>query len=194
MIYTIYPDQQEKSINQSFQHIEWQNNHNDFQAWKIGKTGFPIVDAAMRQLNETGWMHNRLRMIVASFLTKDLLIDWRWGEKYFREKLIDYDPASNIGGWQWAASTGTDSVPYFRIFNPSIQSEKFDPDGKFIKKYVPELRDIDGSAIHHPHQLTPAEIKKYEQKPLIVNYPQPIVDHKYARVRAIETYKYSNDI
>lgn len=113
MVYHTHPDQKETAIDNNFSEVEWDNNEENFSKWKEGKTGFPIVDAAMRQLNETGWMHNRLRMITASFLTKDLLIDWRWGEKYFQEKLIDYDPSSNIGGWQWAASTGTDGVPYF---------------------------------------------------------------------------------
>ena len=192
MIYAMYPDQQEKAIKTSFQNVVWQNNEDHFKAWRTGRTGFPIVDAAMRQLNETGWMHNRLRMVVASFLTKDLLIDWRWGEKYFREKLVDYDPASNIGGWQWAASTGTDSVPYFRVFNPTIQSEKFDPNGTFIKQYVPELKSIKGKKIHQPNQLTDAEQKAYGVK-LNDDYPQPIVDHKAARLRAIAMYGQSKD-
>ena len=192
MIYAMYPDQQEKAIKTSFQNVVWQNNEDHFKAWQSGRTGFPIVDAAMRQLNETGWMHNRLRMVVASFLTKDLLIDWRWGEKYFREKLVDYDPASNIGGWQWAASTGTDSVPYFRVFNPTIQSEKFDPDGTFIMQYVPELKSIKSKKIHQPNQLTDAEQKTYGVK-LNDDYPQPIVDHKAARLRAIAVYEQSKD-
>ncbi|CCQ19933.1 Deoxyribodipyrimidine photo-lyase [Listeria monocytogenes] len=139
MIYVSFPNQKNEPIQENYRFIEWENNREFFKAWQEGKTGFPLVDAAMRQLKETGWMHNRLRM---SFLTKDLLIDWRFGEKYFQQMLIDYDPASNIGGWQWAASTGTDAVPYFRIFNPTTQSQKFDPSGKFIRKYVKELTNL----------------------------------------------------
>lgn len=190
MIYAMYPSQQEEAIKNDFKNISWRNNKDDFKAWATGKTGFPIVDAAMRQLNETGWMHNRLRMIVSSFLTKDLLIDWRLGEAYFRQQLIDYDPASNIGGWQWAASTGTDSVPYFRVFNPTIQSKKFDPEAVFIKRYVPEVRYIKGDKIHDPSQLTEIEQKEYK---IILgkDYPEPIVNHKTARLRAIAAYKSS---
>ncbi|MCL0319461.1 cryptochrome/photolyase family protein [Apilactobacillus xinyiensis] len=184
MIYAIYPNQDKMAIKPEFQNVKWLNNQNQFDAWKKGETGFPIVDAAMRQLNQTGWMHNRLRMIVASFLTKDLLIDWRWGEKYFHERLIDYDTASNIGGWQWAASTGTDSVPYFRIFNPTLQSEKFDPQGKFIKRYVPELSNVPVEFIHEPNKNGYLDAHK-------INYPKPIVNHKEARKLAIETYKNS---
>ncbi len=137
-------------------------------------------------------MHNRLRMIVASFLTKDLLIDWRWGEQYFHDQLLDYDPASNIGGWQWAASTGTDSVPYFRIFNPTRQSQKFDPDGQFIKQFVPELSQITNDKIHEPQLLTDLEQKEF-QVTLDKDYPKPMVTHKQARLRAIEVYEQSKD-
>lgn len=146
----------------------------------------------MRQLKETGWMHNRLRMITASFLTKDLLIDWRWGEKYFQQMLIDYDPASNIGGWQWAASTGTDAVPYFRIFNPTTQSEKFDPSGNFIRKYVQELAGLPDKFIHQPEKMTNQEQEKFH---LIIgeDYPFPIVDHKERRKLAIARYEFSKD-
>lgn len=149
-------------------HINWENNVHHFQLWCQGKTGYGLVDAAMRQLNETGWMHNRLRMVTASFLTKHLLIDWRWGEAYFMEHLIDGDLASNNGGWQWAASTGCDAQPYFRIFNPIIQSQKFDPKGLFIRKYVKELADLDNKRIHLP-----------------VN---GIVEHKLARLNALDRY------
>ena len=131
----------------------WHNNLAYFNAWCQGRTGYPIVDAAMRQLNQTGWMHNRLRMVVASFLTKHLLIDWRWGEQYFMEHLIDGDLAVNNGGWQWAASTGCDAQPYFRIFNPTRQSERFDPKGNFIRKYIPELKEIPDKEIHAPHDF-----------------------------------------
>lgn len=150
--------------------IRWRNDTTLFNAWCQGQTGFPIVDAAMRQLNQTGWMHNRLRMISASFLVKDLHIDWRWGERYFMSKLIDGDFAANNGGWQWAASTGTDAAPYFRIFNPVSQSEKFDPKGDFIRYYLPELAALQGKLLHWPH--TTGGIKAY---------CKPVVDHAVAR-------------
>ncbi|GAF21812.1 deoxyribodipyrimidine photolyase [Bacillus sp. JCM 19047] len=135
-------------------------------------------------MNETGWMHNRLRMVVASFLTKHLLIDWRLGERYFAERLIDYDPASNIGGWQWAASTGTDAVPYFRIFNPYRQSERFDPYGRFIRSYVKELKDVPTKAIHMPHDLSEEEREEYG----CAAYVKPIIDHQSARKRALQAF------
>lgn len=193
MVYVTYPNQKKEPVNPNFRFVNWENNEQAFNSWKEGKTGFPIVDAAMRQLKELGWMHNRLRMITASFLTKDLLIDWRWGERYFQEQLIDYDAASNIGGWQWAASTGTDGVPYFRIFNPTTQSERFDKEGLFIKKYVPELRGIDNKKIHDPSQLTAVEQDKFG---VIIgkDYPKPIVDHKMRRKAAIEAYEESKAI
>lgn len=191
MIYTIYPDQKNQAVNTKFQNIPWINDKAQFAAWKNGTTGFPIIDAAMQQLNQTGWLHNRLRMIVASFLTKDLLINWTWGEQYFQEKLVDYDPASNIGGWQWAASTGTDSVPYFRIFNPFTQAEKFDPDAQFIKQYIPALAALPADKIHHIDRLSDADQQKY-QVILGKDYPKPIVDHALARKRAIASYKNLN--
>ncbi len=156
--------------------LQWDNRPDWFLAWKEGMTGFPIIDAGMRQLNTTGWMHNRVRMIVASFLTKDLHIDYRWGERYFMEKLIDGDLAPNNGGWQWAASTGCDPQPYFRIFNPVLQSQRFDPSGDYLRKYVPELRHLNGKAIHDPDAL--------ERR----NYPQPIVVHAEERDIALERY------
>ena len=142
-------------------------------------TGFPVVDAAMRQLQAMGWMPNRARMIVASFLCKDLLIDWRKGERHFMDWLIDGDPAANNGGWQWSAGTGTDAQPYFRIFNPTAQSEKFDPDGKYIRRWIPELRDVPVQYIHAPSEM--ATFPK--------NYPRPIVDRSEARVRALAAFK-----
>ena len=151
------------SFKKEYEHIHWRNNEKEFAAWCEGRTGYPIVDAGMHQLNETGFMHNRVRMITASFLVKHLLIDWRWGEAYFAEKLLDYELASNNGGWQWAASTGCDAVPYFRIFNPALQQEKFDPKGEYVKKWVPELSEM--------------------------TYPDPIVEHTFARNRALEAYK-----
>lgn len=190
MIYATHPEQKDQSIKEAFRQIEWDNNEENFDKWTKGLTGYPIVDAAMRQLNETGWMHNRLRMITASFLTKDLLIDWRWGERYFQEKLIDYDPASNIGGWQWAASTGTDGVPYFRIFNPTTQSEKFDKSGEFIRKFVPELKQLHGKKIHDPSKLT---VEEQDAHGVIIgqDYPAPIVSHKKSRELAIAAFEKS---
>jgi deoxyribodipyrimidine photo-lyase len=163
MILAFNPQVVHQAFKPAYEHIPWRNNETEFRAWCDGKTGFPIVDAGMRELNSTGYMHNRVRMIVASFLTKHLLIDWRWGEAYFAKKLLDFELASNNGGWQWAAGTGTDAQPYFRVFNPDSQTEKFDKDLKYIKKWIPEF----GTS----------------------SYPKPIVDHKFARLRAIETYK-----
>jgi deoxyribodipyrimidine photo-lyase len=154
--------------------LPWSHDPVLFKAWQEGKTGYPIVDAAMRQLLTTGWMHNRARMIVASFLTKHLQIDWRLGEEHFAQHLMDYDLASNVGGWQWAASTGTDAQPYFRVFNPTLQSKKFDPDGNYIRKYVPKLREMEGDAIHTPPPLL---------------YYVPIVDHATARRQAIRMFQ-----
>jgi deoxyribodipyrimidine photo-lyase len=150
------------SFKPEYDQINWRNNEKEFAAWCEGRTGYPIVDAGMRELNTTGYMHNRVRMIVASFLTKHLLIDWRWGEAYFAKKLLDFDLAANNGGWQWAAGSGCDAAPYFRIFNPYLQTKKFDPDGAYIKKWVPELNEF--------------------------SYPGPIVDHEQARKRCLETY------
>jgi deoxyribodipyrimidine photo-lyase len=168
--------------------LPFPNNVEWFAAWCEGRTGFPIVDAAMLQLNQTGYMHNRLRMVVASFLTKDLLIDWRWGEQYFAEKLIDFDFAANNGGWQWAASTGCDAQPYFRIFNPQSQSEKFDPQGKFIRKYIPELSELDNKSIHAPWAIKTNKKDMFVSAPDI-EYPMPIVDHASQRPQALELYK-----
>lgn len=192
MIYVSFPNQKNEPIQENYRFIEWENNREFFKQWQEGKTGYPLVDAAMRQLKETGWMHNRLRMITASFLTKDLLIDWRYGEKYFQQMLIDYDPASNIGGWQWAASTGTDAVPYFRIFNPTTQSEKFDPSGKFIRKYVEELSNLPDKFIHQPEKMSEDQQKEHN---LILgdDYPLPIVDHKERRKLAISRYEFSKE-
>lgn len=162
--------------------VKWRENPADLTAWKNGLTGYPIVDAAMRQLNQTGWMHNRLRMIVASFLVKDLLIDWHHGEQYFMSQLIDGDLALNNGGWQWAASTGTDAAPYFRIFNPTTQSERFDPDGQFIRHYLPELQSVPNEAIHQPHQWA-------QKHGIKLNYPEPIVCHAEARLYTLAVFK-----
>lgn len=161
--------------------LPWRNDTDDFQRWCAGKTGFPLVDAAMRQLNQTGWMHNRLRMVVAMFLSKTLFLDWRLGEKYFMQKLIDGDLASNNGGWQWSASTGTDAVPYFRIFNPITQSERFDPAGDFIRHYCPELAQLDNKKIHNPFA--------YGISPSALDYPQPIVNYSEMRTKVIALFK-----
>ncbi len=154
-------------------------------------TGYPIVDAGMRQLNSEGWLHNRVRMIVAMFLTKDLFIDWRLGEKYFADRLIDLDFASNNGGWQWCASTGVDAQPYFRIFNPYLQSKKFDPDGIYIKKYIPELKDLPSDLIHEPDLMSESEQKKYN---MIIDkdYPRRMVDHSKVRDKVISEFKKIN--
>lgn len=158
-----------------------------FDAWCEGRTGYPLVDAAMAQINQTGYMHNRLRMVVASFLTKDLGLDWRWGERYFAEKLNDFDLASNNGGWQWASSSGCDAQPYFRIFNPTSQSEKFDPEGKFIRRYLPVLDGLSGNAIHTPWLAKPLELAAAGVE-LGHNYPMPVVQHDEARALTLQRY------
>lgn len=158
-----FPETVENAFKKKYDRIEWRNNEVEFQMWKEGKTGYPLVDAGMRQLNTTGYMHNRVRMVVASFLCKHLLIDWRWGEAYFAEKLLDYELSSNVGNWQWAAGCGVDAAPYFRIFNPTTQIEKYDKDYKYIKKYVSEFETA--------------------------KYPEKIVEHKEARERCLKVYK-----
>jgi deoxyribodipyrimidine photo-lyase len=162
MILWHFPRVVDHSFKPQYDRIAWRNNADEFLAWCEGKTGYPIVDAGMRELNETGFIHNRARMITASFLTKHLLIDWRWGEAYFAKKLLDYDLASNNGGWQWAAGTGCDAAPYFRIFNPELQTKKFDPELRYIRQWVTEL-DTD-------------------------QYPDRIVDHGEARERVLKAY------
>lgn len=172
-----------KPFKYEYMNVEWEYNDEHFSAWSEGRTGYPIVDAAIRQMNSTAYMHNRCRMIVASFLSKDLLLDWRMGERYFMEHLIDGDFASNNGGWGFSASVGVDPQPYFRIFNPVLQSEKFDADGEYIRKWVPELKDIKEKAIHDPYGR--GEGKAAEKN----GYPKPIVEHSYARQRALARYK-----
>lgn len=162
MILYYFPYVEHNNFRRKYDRVQWRNNEREFELWCRGETGYPLVDAGMRQLNETGWMHNRVRMVVAGFLCKHLLIDWRWGEAYFAEKLLDYELASNNGNWQWAAGTGCDSAPYFRIFNPESQLKKFDPKLKYIKTWIKDFR---------------------------AGYLEPVVDHKFARARALETYK-----
>ncbi|GAB3541219.1 cryptochrome/photolyase family protein [Spirosoma fluminis] len=158
-----FPHVEKHSFRRAYDNIQWRNNEAEFERWCTGRTGYPLVDAGMRQLNATGWMHNRVRMVTASFCVKHLLIDWRWGEAYFARKLRDYDLAANNGGWQWAAGSGTDAAPYFRVFNPALQAQKFDPQGEYIRKWVPEFNGLD--------------------------YVQPVVEHTFARQRAIDTYR-----
>jgi deoxyribodipyrimidine photo-lyase len=167
------------SFIKKYDAVKWNNNEDFFNKWKQGKTGFPIVDAAMRQLNTIGWMHNRCRMIVASFLVKNLLIDWRKGEEYFAKSLVDYDPSSNNGGWQWCASTGTDSQPYFRIFSPTLQMKKYDPECIYIKKWVKELKDV-------PNKVILNWETKQDQ---IINYPIPIINAKTTAAAFVKTFK-----
>ena len=178
-----FPQVAQTAFNASLANIPWRNNEAEFAAWKDGRTGVPIVDATMRQLKEIGWMHNRARMIVASYLVKDLLIDWRWGEAWFMQNLLDGDLAANNGGWQWTAGTGTDAAPYFRVFNPVLQSAKFDPQGEYIRRWVPELRDVETKHIHAPWE---AGLK-------IPGYPsQPLVERNIERT--LLAYKFSKEI
>lgn len=176
-----------ESFNKEYDNLKWNYNEEHFDKWCKGLTGYPIVDAGMRQLNKEGWMHNRVRMITAMFLTKDLFFNWRYGEKYFADKLIDMDFSNNNGGWQWSASTGVDAQPYFRIFNPVLQSKKFDPDGIYIKAYVDELKHVPVEYIHEPHLMSGKEQKKYG---VIIgkDYPAPIVDHMKAKELALESF------
>jgi deoxyribodipyrimidine photo-lyase len=172
--------------------IQWENDEEAFMAWKEGRTGYPVVDAGMRQLSVMGWMHNRARMITASFLVKHLLIDWRWGEQYFMQMLLDGDPAANNGGWQWTAGTGTDAAPYFRVFNPMIQGKKFDAQGEYVRRFVPELKNVPDETIHEPWKMS-EEMQKKVGCMIGVDYPLPIVDHAEARERALARYGEAGD-
>lgn len=179
-----WPQVLTSEFNPAMRSLPWDDDADTVAAWRDGMTGYPIVDAGMRQLRRTGWMHNRARMIVASFLCKDLLIDWRIGEAHFLEHLIDGDLASNNGGWQWAAGTGTDAQPYFRIFNPVTQGERFDADGAYVRHWVPELTDVPDTFIHHPWDM-PDDVAADCGVTIGEDYPEPIVDHKQARERAL---------
>jgi deoxyribodipyrimidine photo-lyase len=182
-----FPDVLDQSFRPILRAIEWENDGEAFSAWCEGRTGYPVVDAAMRQLVQTGWMHNRARMIVASFLVKDLLVDWRWGERFFMQHLVDGDPAANNGGWQWSAGTGTDAAPYFRIFNPVLQGRKHDPEGAFVRTWLPELELLPSRHIHSPWEMS-LELQRDANCLIGQDYPAPIIDHAWARQRTLAAY------
>jgi deoxyribodipyrimidine photo-lyase len=190
MILHHHPRVTQRAFKPDYDAIKWEHGaHAEriFKAWCDGQTGYPLIDAAMAQINQTGYMHNRLRMVTASFLIKDLGIDWRWGERYFAEKLNDYDLSANNGGWQWASSSGCDAQPYFRIFNPITQSEKFDAEGKFIRRYLPQLAALSNKHIHAPWRLSSVELKAAGVT-LGKNYPEPLIQHDEARTRTLQRY------
>lgn len=183
-----FPHVARGSFHRAYDAIAWSNDADHFAAWCAGQTGYPFIDAAMRQLAETGWMHNRARMAVASFLVKDLLIDWRWGERWFMQMLLDGDLAANNGGWQWSAGVGTDAAPYFRIFNPTAQGQKFDPTGAYVRRWIPELRTVPARFIHEPWRM-PRSDQLRAGCVIGQVYPAPIVDHAVARERVLAAYK-----
>ncbi|MGD8818527.1 MAG: deoxyribodipyrimidine photo-lyase [Anaerolineae bacterium] len=187
-----FPNVLEQSFRANLRQIGWENDEDAFAAWCAGRTGYPVVDAAMRQLVQSGWMHNRARMVVASFLVKDLLIDWRWGERFFKQHLVDGDPASNNGGWQWTAGTGTDAAPYFRIFNPVLQSKKHDPDGVYIRRWLPELAQVPDQYLHEPWKM-PDDVQQQAGCRIGQEYPAPIIDHAWARERTLAAFSQAKE-
>ena len=188
MLLAAFPKVATESFQLKYKNLPWPGTKKDFQAWVEGQTGYPLIDAAMRHFAKTGWMHNRLRMIVASFLTKDLLCHWQWGESYFAKQLLDFDLAANNGGWQWASSVGCDAQPYFRIFNPILQSERFDPEGEFIRSEVPELKKIPNKFIHAPWKASKGELLHWGVE-LGKNYPHPLVDHAQQKEKILKIFK-----
>ena len=188
-----FPSVRQTAFRSTLRNLPWINNSEDYDAWTQSHTGYPVVDAAMRQLTTTGWMHNRARMISASFLVKDLLVDWRWGERWFMQHLVDGDPAANNGGWQWSAGTGTDAAPYFRIFNPVLQGQKFDPNGEYVRHWLPELSQVPARYIHNPWEMSP-DLQKKVGCVIGQDYPAPIIDHAFARQRALDVYRKAREI
>jgi deoxyribodipyrimidine photo-lyase len=182
------PDLAKKNFNARFDRFRWRVSQDDLKAWQRGRTGYPLVDAGMKELWETGYMHNRVRMVVASFLIKHLLVDWRKGEEWFWDTLVDADPAANAASWQWVAGSGADAAPYFRIFNPVLQSERFDPQGSYIKKWLPELSSLSAKQVHAPWKVSHLELRSAGVM-LGSDYPYPIIDHSFARKRALALYK-----
>jgi len=182
------PELATNALKPSYDAIEWRNDRGEFDRWCTGMTGYPIVDAGMRELVATGWLHGRLRMVCASFLVKDLLVDWRWGERFFRHHLIDGDVAQNAGNWQWVAGTGPDAAPYFRVFNPTAQGRRVDPGGDYIRRWVPELGRLDGVDAHEPASVDAPELERAGVV-LDATYPRPMIDHAMARARALDAYK-----
>jgi deoxyribodipyrimidine photo-lyase len=183
-----FPHSEHGAFRREYDALRWANDPEAIEAWRAGRTGYPIVDAGMRELAATGFMHNRVRMITASFLVKDLHADWRIGEQHFMRHLIDGDLASNNGGWQWSASTGTDAQPYFRVFNPVLQGQKYDPEGAYVRQWVPELARLSAHFVHAPWQA-PARALEEARVVLGTTYPMPIVDHAKARARAISMFR-----
>ncbi|MDX1447641.1 MAG: deoxyribodipyrimidine photo-lyase [Acidimicrobiia bacterium] len=183
------PDLVDRSMRPEYDAIEWRDDPEGLEAWHRGRTGYPLVDAGMRQLHDEGWIHNRVRMVAASFLVKDLLIDWRRGERWFRRHLLDGDVSQNVGNWQWVAGTGADAAPYFRIFNPVSQSKKFDPDGEYIRRWIPELRNVPAERIHEPWQASQEQMEEWGAE----DYPPPLVDHGEARQRTLDAYQAALD-
>jgi deoxyribodipyrimidine photo-lyase len=183
-----FPFVRQTAFRAELRPLAWINDEDDFTAWTEARTGYPVVDAAMRQLTQTGWMHNRARMVSASFLVKHLLVDWRWGERWFMQHLIDGDPAANNGGWQWTSGTGTDAAPYIRVFNPVLQGQKFDPHGNYVRRWLPELARVPQKFIHNPWNM-PDRLQEQAGCVIGRDYPAPIIEHNFARQRAIDVFR-----